>query len=729
MSNSRSQIWVMVLAVCGLAGEASAVQKLDERMHHLRWGATREWQHFPEKAGGDRLVLKFQSRANDGEQALRLRHRDLRHAWEVAINGRKIATLPRDQPETVTFWAVPPHTLLDGENTVTVVCTAKPPATTPAVALPPAADDIEIGDIALLDVPRDVALSESSIDVTVVDSKTEQGLPCRVTVVDDRGALIDLGNSSDDRTAARPGVVYTADGRTTLRLPAGSYTLYAGRGFEYSLASSQVVIRPGERATQHLRIRRVVATDGWVACDPHVHTFTHSRHGDATVAERMWTLAGEGIELAIATDHNLNIDCDAVARQTGARAYFTPVTGNELTTRVGHFNVFRLRHDGPLPDFRAPTWDRVSETIQKSTEGTPAVVILNHGRDIHNGFRPFDPSRHISLTGENLDGWRLPVNAMEVINSGATLTDPMLLFNDWFGLMNRGLAITPIGSSDSHDVSRYIVGQARTYVRLPDDDVSRIDPKVAIEAVRAGRVMVSYGLLAEVTVQGRHRAGDLVSPQKDATQALDVEVNVSGPDWTSATEVTLYLNGLPIRTEKLAAPKEEHGSFRLQFRHQLRWPSHDVWLTAIARGPGVTKAYWPVSQPYQQTSPRWSPYMMGSSGAIRIDGDGSGQFDSAYDYAVRIVEQAAGDPARCFAALATMEGPEGVVAESIAAQVTGLLRHRLNDGWEAAIEHAKESATPAVRRGVDAFLAEWRAGTSARAAAGRGAAATRLNSP
>ena len=100
-------------------------------------------------------------------------------------------------------------------------------------------------------------------------------------------------------------------------------------------------------------------------------------------------------------------------------------------------------------------------------------MILNHPRDLHAGFRPFGPERHLALTGEDLDGWELPANAMEVVNSGAQQTDVMRLVRDWFGLLNRGRVLTPVGSSDSHDVSRYIVGQGRTYIRCKDDRPGR----------------------------------------------------------------------------------------------------------------------------------------------------------------------------------------------------------------------------------------------------------------
>ena len=48
----------------------------------------------------------------------------------------------------------------------------------------------------------------------------------------------------------------------------------------------------------------------------------------------MLTLAGEAIELPIATDHNKHIDYTDLAIELGVRKYFTPVIGNEVTTQL-----------------------------------------------------------------------------------------------------------------------------------------------------------------------------------------------------------------------------------------------------------------------------------------------------------------------------------------------------------------------------------------------------------
>jgi hypothetical protein len=228
------------------------------------------------------------------------------------------------------------------------------------------------------------------------------------------------------------------------------------------------------------------------------------------------------------------------------RRYFTPVVGNEVTTAVGHFNIFPVRPEAPIPDYQGKDWKSLHASIAARTGAR--VIILNHPRDHHSGFRPFGPERHISQSGEDLDGWHLPANGLEVINSGALQSDFMAPFHDWFGLLNRGSFVTPVAASDSHDVARYFVGQGRTYIRCPDDDPGNIDVDKAVMSLVEGRVMVSCGLLAEITVNGRYGPGDLVPP----TDQVRVHVRVLGPSWVKADKVELYANGRKIREAKIS---------------------------------------------------------------------------------------------------------------------------------------------------------------------------------
>jgi hypothetical protein len=467
---------------------ASARQRvLQERAHHLRSGADPEWRDSAGHAHTRHLALEFTvAAANATEQTLVLRQEDVKQPWRLLVNGRAVGLLHQDENPLVAYWAIPPGALAAGTNTLRVEPVDK------------TADDIWVGGIELLDQPLAAALLQASVEVEVVDAASGEPLPARVTIADLAGRLQTVGASSGGMLAVRPGFVYTGNGRAAFGLPAGSYRLFATRGFEYGVDSARLLLRPGDRVRRRLAVRREVPTPGWVASDTHVHTRTFSGHGDATAAERVLTLAGEGIELPIITDHNVQVDLDSLATAMGVRAHFTPVVGNEVTTRVGHFNIFPVAPGAPPPDARAESWPAVFQGIEAA--GARAVI-LNHARDIHAGFRPFGAERHIAVAGVDRDGWALRANAMELVNSGAQQTDVWRLVTDWFGMLNGGHHLTPVGSSDSHDVSRYVVGQARTYIRTGDDAPGRIDVAEAVERFRAGAVMVSFGLLTELTVR------------------------------------------------------------------------------------------------------------------------------------------------------------------------------------------------------------------------------------
>jgi hypothetical protein len=94
------------------------------------------------------------------------------------------------------------------------------------------------------DRSRADVLGEARIEVTVTEGADGRPLPCRLTVVDAGGALMTTDAVSREGLAVRPGVIYTATGAAKFRLPAGKYTLYAGRGFEYDVASSELVLTP-----------------------------------------------------------------------------------------------------------------------------------------------------------------------------------------------------------------------------------------------------------------------------------------------------------------------------------------------------------------------------------------------------------------------------------------------------------------------------------------------------
>ena len=84
---------------------------------------------------------------------------------------------------------------------------------------------------------------------------------------------------------------------------------------------------------------------------------------------------------------------------------------------------------------------------------------------------------------------------MEVVTSAAMQSDFMAPYRDWFAMLNWGHPITGVGSSDTHDVSRFILGQGRTYVECPDTHPDKINITKACESFRYMRAYISMGLL------------------------------------------------------------------------------------------------------------------------------------------------------------------------------------------------------------------------------------------
>ncbi len=685
----------LLFALAGFWSRAATIAEervIDGRMHHLRSGEQREWSEFPAESEGGTLRVAFSAEANAAAVTLRLRQRDVKQSWRLRLNDRDLGLLPNDENPMTTFWEIPPATLRKGENMLVV--TGSGPA-----------DDVEIGDLRLVDLPRKRALHAATVKVRVVDADTGQPMPARVTVVDQQGSLCSVGAESNARLAVRPGVVYTADGQAEFGVPEGAYTVYAGRGFEYSIDSRHLDATPGAIHQLDLAIRREVPLDGYVSCDTHVHTLTYSGHGDCSLAERLVTLAGEGIELPIATDHNVAIDYLPALRESPVLGRFTPVVGNEVTTRVGHFNVCPLDATDPAIDHQGGDWSQVFAAIRRA--GPRRVIVLNHPRDLHAGFRPFDPRRHIAMTGENLAGWRLEANAMELVNSGAVQSDAWRIVHDWLGLLNAGLRITPVGSSDSHDVARSIVGQARTYIRCRDENPGQIDVAEAVKSLLAGQVLVSYGLAAELTVDGMYGPGDVVAAGDQ--RELKLRVRVLGPSWSAADEVVLFMNGAEIRRAKIEPPGRMQGGVKFEADWRIALPSHDVSLAVVAVGPGVAGRFWPTAKPYQPDSPDWHPYTLGATGAVSIDCDGHRGYNSPREYALKLIDESQGDASVLATRLREFD-------EATAAQAAAELRRRgellAGDTVATLVKQGSPATAAAVRRYIDA----WKASEAARAA-------------
>ena len=239
-------------------------------------------------------------------------------------------------------------------------------------------------------------------------------------------------------------------------------------------------------------------------------------------------------------------------------------------------------------------------------------------------------------------------------------SDILLLFRDWFALLNHGHRIAAVASSDSHDVNRFILGQGRTYVAAKDADPSKLDLDEVWRSYQEGRLLVSLGLLAQLKVQDRFGVGDLAT---GLPETIKVEAVVSGPSWTQADHVELYSNGKVIREQKIT--DDHRAGEKARITWEIPRPAHDVHLVVIATGPGVTDPFWEIPRPYQPASKTFVPRLIGSTNPVWIDADGDGRFESALAIAKRLIQQAGGDREKLRESLKRCDEAVVVQAESL----------------------------------------------------------------
>ncbi|MCH2105297.1 MAG: CehA/McbA family metallohydrolase, partial [Planctomycetes bacterium] len=570
---------------------------------HLGNDETPEWSEAPAAPEGKRLDLEFKAKARSGDSVL----------W---INDKDMGTLKTNN-EPADFWYhIEGGTLKSGKNTLSVTPEGDPN------------DDIVLGNFRLVEGSLRDALGLQPVTVTVIDGGTSKPIPSRVNFFREDNKATHLFFTEPSTTPIREDLAYTVEGVLKTELQPGEYTVYASHGTEWSVAETSMTVSntPVELS---LTIHHEIDTTGFISCDTHIHTLEFSGHGDSSALERVVTIAGEGVELPIATDHNHNLDYRPYQKQLKLNKLFTPVTGNEVTTDNGHFNAFPLDPDDEIPVYKERDWVKLVDGIRAKGAKT---VILNHPR-WPGGNSPYENAKYDPMTGLRGDNSKFHFNGMEVVNSDTAERDPLLLYRDWFGLVNQGEGVMAIGASDSHAVG-VTVGGGRTYVKSKTDRPDKIDVDEACENINAGRASVSHGIFCDVWLakeRGESVMGEEVKATKDG---LDIIVRAASASWAQPKTIILYVNGYEVERAEIApseGPKDIHQLFHVDLPH-----NHDVWISSIVLGAHLEAPWWGVQ----------NKYTLGSTNPVWVDRDGKRGYESPRATAARLIQRARGDASK-----------------------------------------------------------------------------------
>jgi len=665
-------LFVALFFVARLSAGQDGELILDRAMHHLGDDPTPDWTEAPEQPEGGRLEFDFDGRSNDGEWTLKYRQRNVNNTWRVLINGREVIVLRRFEELLDVVAPIPAGMLVDGPNTFVLE------GDTPT-------DDITFGNISISTASLRESLHLRPVRVRVTDAAGGPS-PARITIANGDGELAPVYYADALHQATRDGVVYTDAGEARFEVAEGDYTIYATRGSEWSLATAAVSVG-ADPIDLSLAIERVVDTTGFVACDTHIHTLTFSGHGDSSVEERMVTLAGEGVELAISTDHNHNTDYVPYQARMELNEFFTPVVGNEVTTAIGHFNAFPLDPEEEVPAYKV---DDVVTLVDGIRAKGAQVVILNHPRWPDHERGPFGVIELSHFTGANNLHWTYPFDAVELINSCTEEESPMLLFEDWFALLNRGERVSAVGSSDSHTVGDP-VGGGRTYVASSTDDPAAIDVDEACRAIVAGRTSISMGIFLDtsVSVSGsseRYTMGDLV-PLADAGGVCDVRLRIAAPEWIRPERATLFVNGRPAEELDLAQHGAGNGAMDAEVTVTLSdGLGEDAWLVWVVIGSGIDGPFWPLH----------NDYTLGATNPVFLDVNGDGAYQSPRESARKLVHAAGSDRQALIVGLRE-------ASQAVAIQALDLVRVHYETGARERLRDVGASAGAAHTR-IDEYL-------------------------
>jgi hypothetical protein len=403
-------------------------------------------------------------------------------------------------------------------------------------------------------------------------------------------------------------MLYSLSGSGSVQLPAGRYDVLATHGPEYSMPRQELELNAELGANFHAELVRTVDTAGYLAGDFHVHA-APSTDSNVPLTDRVLTLAAEGIEVAVPTDHNHVTDYRAPIAHQHLEGKLGTFPGVEITTPSwGHFNAYPYPASLEVPPFQDASPLEIFSVVR--ARAPQAVLQVNHPRMPGVGYfnrGELDTKRGVAEAPE----FSFAFDALEVSN-GFDLEDPKVLernLREWFELMNTGHRYTAVGNSDSHRVVFQWAGWPRTYVRAPDRDVAGIDPAEVARALQAGHALVSCGIFVLPLANGTAGPGDTVQGSR-----VSLAISARAPDWIDVARVEVYANGAKVEERVRAAPLQK-SVWNLEVDLELK---SDSWIVVLARGDKFMNDALPG---------KWiKPF--GFANFIFVDANSDGRFDS-----------------------------------------------------------------------------------------------------
>jgi hypothetical protein len=444
--------------------------------------------------------------------------------------------------------------------------------------------------------------------VVLTDASTGEPIPARLEWIDADGIV-------QRRTYAVPG-------EGPVAIPPGTWRVRATRGYEWSIVEEVVTVSEGATADVTVALDHLVDTAGWLSMDSHVH---QEPSADSRLSEpdRLKTVAATGLDVVIATDHEIIRSRRSLAADASLSSFLAVVSGQEVTaTTPEHINAWPFPDPEP-GDVRGsiPEWYGLglAETFAVIRERGASLVQLNHPRFSCNWMCLIDWDRATGtpqMTDPTLLGlaptmslWSWDFDVFEVMNGlKSPLIDPEFpaasgLFEDWLAFHDHGHPVTAVGVTDAHDAE--LPGSPRTYFVADEEDMTAFDEAAMVDALLGRRAIVSAGAFARVSVLGAG-PGEVVAVAGPTPLALHVEALPQ----IDVDHVTVLVNGRQVAS----IPADDPGGV-------VKLDA--TWTLNLAEDAHVVVVGWgadPMPEGFQDYDPTGTPRFF--TNAILVDADG-----------------------------------------------------------------------------------------------------------
>ncbi len=397
-------------------------------------------------------------------------------------------------------------------------------------------------------------------------------------------------------------VAFTRDGIAEVSVRPGTYDVFVGRGPEYELVSQRITVASGNTTTVNQQLKRAIDTAGWISADTHIHTRA-SIDSAITLDERVASLAAEGLEWVVATDHNYVTDFAPSIARWNLNRWLSPSIGVEMTTlESGHFNGYPLRYEtGPIThgsfEWARRTPEEIFRDLRKlgSLSEDKTIIQVNHPRDGVLGyfdqysidpltFKEVPPTTFGSLVAPTGPAFRdkggrstfsFKFDVVEIANgkimwelhhyrvprelppgevppnlppTGAILRDTTgnVLYpgavDDWFNTLNLGYQYVAVGSGDSHSTFDE-AGQFRTMIYTGEDDPQKLTEERIVDSLRSRRVTISNGPMLDMFVDDAVK-GAMGKTLVASGSSVKLTYTLSAAPWVGVKRVIIYRNGV-----------------------------------------------------------------------------------------------------------------------------------------------------------------------------------------